>query len=131
MLASITKPVEVADIGSQLRSLADGAKGIDGVLRSALRCVPYEKFAAHFNLWLLYGCPPSSFHEAYTSVMHEAGDSSKPENYRPITVATMIERLFHQVLAHRLMVMPISLKQKAFCSDDDLYSNIMLLGSLV
>jgi hypothetical protein len=40
ILASMTKPITVADVGSQLRLLADGCKGLDGVPCSALRCVP-------------------------------------------------------------------------------------------
>jgi hypothetical protein len=76
-------------------------------------------------LWL------SSFRVAYISLIPKAGDSSKPENYRPVIVASVVERLFHRVLVHRLTVMPVFLRQRAFRSGDRLYSNTLLLRSLV
>lgn len=45
------------EVEHSLKTLSDGAKGLDGLSRTDLRSVPIESLAAHCNLWLLTACP--------------------------------------------------------------------------
>lgn len=122
ILASMTVPINVAKAGNQLRLLANGAKGLNDMSRSALSCVPHEELAAHFNILLLSSCPLSSFREAYISLIPKAGDSSKPENYRSIHGWTSAAPNFGtQTGGHACLP-----RQKAFRLRDGIHGNTML-----
>ena len=129
---SVVRPVTAAEVERALRGLKDGAPGPDRVDRQMLRKVHSENLAVHMNLWLLCECPPSAFREGITTLVPKSCESQQPSEYRPITVASIVARLFHRVLAMRLeQEVPLSLRQKAFRRGDGLADNVCILRSVL
>ena len=87
---------------------------------------------AHFNLWLLCECPPSAFRDGVTLLFPKSADSKAPSEFRPITIGTLIARVFHRLLASRLdSCLPLSVKQKGFRKGDELADNVWILMSII
>lgn len=127
---SVARPVTVSEVESTLKGLKDGAPGPDHIGRTQLRSVDKHSLAAHMSFWMCSGCPPSRFKEGITTLVPKSADSKTPGEYRPITVATIIARLFHRLLAQRLeRAVPLSPRQKAFRRGDGLADNVWLLRS--
>ena len=54
-----------------------------------------------------------------------------PQHYRPITVASMILRLYHGIIARRFDLLPISPRQKAYKKLDGIAENIWIVSELL
>jgi len=105
--------------------LSDGSPGPDKVKRAQLRSLPKASLLAHVFLAVVQVSTVSLY--CYTLVPKSAS-ASAPGEFRPITVATIISRLFHRLLAMRLeCLIPLSLPQKAFRRGDGLADNVWLL----
>ena len=83
------------------------------------------------NLWLLTSTPPSDFKSGVTTLIPKSAHSKTPGEYRPITICTMVARVYHRMLASRLeRELPLSPRQKAFRRGDGLADNVWLLRSI-
>ena len=108
----------------------DTAAGLDGVSRDQLRLVDRSELLAHYNLCMLAGTSPMAFRQGYTTLVEKPGERI-PANHRPITVSSMVSRLYHKMLAGRLInYLPLSCTQKAFVKGDGLADNVWLLRSV-
>ena len=131
---STVRPVTVTEVEKATKGMKDGAPGPDRVDRPMLKGVSGENLATHMNLWLLCECPPQAFREGVTTLVPISSDSKQAGNYRPITVASIIVRLFYRVLALRLEdTIPLSprQKQKAFRRGDGLCDNVCILRAIL
>ena len=125
-------PVTVLEVEEALKGLADGSPGPDRVNRAQLKSVSKASLSAHMSFWLWCRCPPSAFREGITTLVPKSASAAAPGEFRPITVATIIARLFHRLLAIRLeRLRPLSPRQKAFRRGDGLADNVWLLRSLL
>jgi len=121
-------PVTAVEVEKALRGLKDGVPGTDGVNRFMIRRCNRRALGAHMCLWLGCNCPPSVFREGVTTLIPKSAEAKLPGEYRPITVSTIIARLFHRILASRLEEhVPLSPRQKAFPRGDSLADNVWLL----
>ena len=99
-------------------------------MSSSCLSVNKQSLATHMSFWICSGCPPSVIHDGITSLLPKSAEAQLPRDYRPITVATIVARLFHRLLARRLeSLIPLSPRQKAFRHRDGLADNIWLLQS--
>ena len=90
-----------------------------------------DGLVSHFNLWLLTSTPPSDFKSGVSTLIPKSADSKTPGEYRPITICTMVARVYHRMIASRLeRELPLSPRQKAFRRDDGLDDNVWLLRSI-
>ena len=84
------------------------------------------------NLRLLACRPPEAFKVGVTVPLAKSVEAAGPSEYRPITMATMICRLFHRLLAHRAgRHLPLGARQKAFRGGDGLADNVWILRSII
>lgn len=95
-LSDICLLIQTGDIIMQMKNMSDSATGLDGVQRLELRNISVSEMAAHCNLWLLRGCPPTHFTVGYTSLVAKHNNSDIPGEYRPITISSIIDRLYHK-----------------------------------
>ena len=84
------------------------------------------------NLWLLACRPPEAFEVGVTVALAKSADAADPSEYHPITMATIICRLFHRLLAHRVgSHLPLGSRQKAFREGDGQADNVWILRSII
>ena len=131
-LFEISQPVTTTEYGLVLKSTHESSPGLDYVDRRVLRGIEPRIAAAHMNLWLLACRPPEAFKVGVTVPLPKSADAADPSEYRPITMATMICRLFHRLLAHTAgRHLPLGARQKAFRQGDGLADNVWILRSLI
>jgi hypothetical protein len=128
----IIAPITREEYKQTLKEANDSSPGVDGMSRAYLRIIADASLVVHMNLWLAVRCPPRAFKEGITSLIPKSADSSKPAEFRPITMSVMVARQFHRLLAARLeRLVPLSPRQKAFRRGDGLADNAIILRSLI
>ena len=131
-LYEISLPTDIGEYERILKSTHNSSPGLDNVDRKVLRGIDARAGVAHMNLWMLACQPPSQFKVGVTVPLPKAADAAGPAEYRPITMSSMLCRLFHRLVAHRAeQVLPLGPRQKAFREGDGLADNVWILRSLI
>ena len=129
----VIRPISCNDVKLASAAIsADTAPGPDGRRRSDILKIPDEELANLFNIWLYLGCQPSGLHLGYTTLVPKVAGTDQPAKHRPITVQSILVRIFHRVLAGRLeRACPVDERQKGFRPGDGLAQNLKILESIL
>ena len=112
---SLMAPITISDVTSAIKGMSEGAPGPDGRTLADLKAVRREELAAHFNVWLLAGYPPSALRRGETVLIEKEPGTRTPAKHRPITISDITIRCFHKILAWQLATsLPWNARQKAF-----------------
>ena len=98
-------PVRPRDIRLILKNKkATSAPGPDGLMYGIFRKLPatHRFLATLFSKLLVTGDPPSSWSKSEVTLIHKAGDTDKPENFRMISLTSCVGKLFHQILSDQI-----------------------------
>uniref|UniRef100_A0A1I8FS13 C2H2-type domain-containing protein n=1 Tax=Macrostomum lignano TaxID=282301 RepID=A0A1I8FS13_9PLAT len=96
-----------------------------------LKNLDCETVAALFNLWRFKQKIPSALRENRTILLPKGGDLTDANNWRPLTIGSLLLRLYAKSLTTRWSDAPICERQKAFRPVDGCWENInLLLGAL-
>lgn len=126
-LDGLCHPITVQEV---LNNYVDSnpASGPDGVTAAALRDIDPLVLFRILNLVLLCDRPPDRLLEARTSFIPKKENPQDPGDFRPITVASVLMRCLHKILAQRLdNSVEIDSRQRAFRRMDGCASNTYLL----
>jgi hypothetical protein len=125
-------PISSAELEAIIKAMKPGAPGPDGMVLSQLKQINGEEMRARFNLWLLAGYSPTSCCMGETVLLPKDQNDIRPPKHRPITMANLIVRCYHKLMARRMGdLMPISDRQKAFRAGDGLGENVLLLRAII
>ena len=129
----VVKPVTADDVSYGLKDVAgDTAAGPDGRVKKDVKAIPATELARMFNLWLLLGSQPSRLVQSYTTFVPKVVGTDDPAQHRPISVQSMLVRLFHRVLARRLEEScPVDVRQKGFRPGDGIAQNIRIVKTIL
>lgn len=97
----IFAPVTAEEIGDSRPKSGTGA-GPDGIAPEVWNAVPVATKRLLFNCLMLWGAMPGEMLEAQTTMIPKVSGPLAPGDYRPITVASVIVRHYHKLLARRL-----------------------------
>lgn len=109
------------------------AMGPDNISVEAWKEVPRSVRALFYNTILYHGVVLSSLTKARTVFIPKVRHPSKPEEYRPITISSVIIRQLHRILANRLTaVIPYEHQQVAFRRGiDGVSANLSTLRTII
>ena len=99
-------PIRPRDIRSILqRKKVSSSPGEDGILIGHLKHLD----ATHVFLATLFSKTPlrspepwDGWSQSVITLIHKAGDTTDPKNFRPIALTSTVGKLFHQLLADRI-----------------------------
>ena len=123
------EPITTAEISNTLKRMPKNtAAGPDRItIRQLLSC-PLRTLAMTLNLWLLTGHIPSAMKHARTTLIPKSPEAATPDKFRPITVTSVVARLFSKILARRASTScPLDPLQRAFLPADGAAENVTLL----
>ncbi|EEC09393.1 reverse transcriptase, putative [Ixodes scapularis] len=127
----VFQPVTAQDIKVALPP-KNSAAGPDGFTARLLRSVPSLLLRVLMNLLLLLHRLPTAWRAARTSFIPKKNPAALPSDFRPITVGPVLQRLFHKILAKRVMAAaPLDFRQRAFQPVDGCAENILLLSTVL
>lgn len=95
------RPITEAEIGAALKSTKPSAPGTDGIGIQDLRKVPPQLLETLFNAILATRKLSAGLKVCRTTLIPKGGASEDVANWRPITVTSVILRLFNKILAAR------------------------------
>ncbi len=131
-LWTLISPVTADMVKACIKDMPKTSAGLDGIEFATLKSVPAEELAAHYNLWLYVAYQPKALREGRTVFIPKKTGTSDPLCHRPINVASFVIRLFHRVLAGRLVEqLPFNERQKGGMRGDGVAQNIWTLSSLL
>ena len=110
-------PITVEDVTRAIKGMSHGAPGPDGRTLNDLKAIWREEVAAHFNVWLPAGYPPTPLRRGEIVLIAKEAGAESPTKHRLITISDIILRCFHKVLASRFETSsPWNKRQKAIPS---------------
>ena len=108
------------DVTRAIKGMSDRAPGLDRRALNDLKRLRRDEVAAHFNVWLLAGYPPSPLHCGETVLITKEPGATSPEKHHPSTIVDIILWCFHQILASRFeATLPWNTRQTVFMKGDD------------
>ena len=91
------------------------SSGLDGIGVSDIKKTPNYVILAILNLFLYNGSIPDFLLRSRTTLIPKKPDSIEPADFRPITVSSVRVRLYHKILANRLLrIADVDERQRAF-----------------
>lgn len=129
-------PTEVLD---NLKCTSEGsAPGPDGITKRTLMGWDASgiQLAKDFTQWLLEGSIPLCMKKCRTTLLPKStipSDLLEISNWRPITISSIIMRLFSRILTMRMTkACPMNPRQRGFMSDvDGCAENLMILDRMI
>lgn len=127
-------PITAADVRRRLaRVRKSTAPGPDGFRRAGLLGAhKSEILAVLFSVILATGILPTPWrHNRTTLIPKEGKDNTKATNYRPLTIGSLLGRLFWGIMDERLKaVIQINPRQKGFVAEVGCFANVQILHEL-
>lgn len=121
------KPITEEEIRVSLPKVSS-APGPDGVRPSRLRKLQSFTLLKLLNVLLYLGRLPPRLLKSRTIFIPKKADALEPGDFRPISMTSVVTRLFHKVLAKRLSnSLYLSEEQRGFKEVDGASQNIFLL----
>mgnify|MGYP003571892446 CR=1 FL=1 len=124
-------PITWEEYRQALRALKDSSPGWDGISKDILEGIPFNEPLWFYNLWLYTGKLPDLLKQAVTTLIPKGDDVTDPAKFRPITVSSMLLRLFHKILGTRGASVPLSHAQKGFRPFDGIGQNVYFLKAVM
>lgn len=127
------EPIGSKEIEKALQSMAAGSScGPDGVSVKDLKSAPMRMLVKWLNLFLLTGKLPRCLKRSTTVFIPKKKDPKAPNDFRPISLSSVISRLFNKILAKRvLQCVKFDYRQRGFLPIDGCAENIVLLEELL
>uniref|UniRef100_A0A131Z2I9 Reverse transcriptase n=1 Tax=Rhipicephalus appendiculatus TaxID=34631 RepID=A0A131Z2I9_RHIAP len=125
------RPITAQDIKYAFPAVSS-SPGPDGFTAKELKSVPVVVLQLLLNILLVQKRLPVSLCSARTVFIPKVDGATSPSQFRPITVAPVLLRLLHKVLANRLQAMALlDCRQRAFVPVDGCGENVHLLGTIL
>ncbi|KAK8757094.1 hypothetical protein V5799_000204 [Amblyomma americanum] len=125
------RPISSKEIKKCLPPLSTAA-GPDGFRPGDLRAVPTSVVKVLLTLFMLRGRLPVCLSGARTIFVPKKAGASDPGDFRPITISSVLVRLFHKVLAYRLLgTIDFDFRQRAFLPVDGCAENVFSLAGVL
>lgn len=136
-IEGIFTPISPKEIESKLAKVPNtSAAGPDGITKADLRKRGISVILQQsklFNAFLMHKHYPTAWRMNRTTLIPKAqSDTSKVKNWRPITISSIISRIYSVLLDKRLRrVIHQSERQKGFTVENGCYSNVQLLNQAI
>jgi len=130
-LSDVWSPITEGEV-INIRLPRSSAPGLDGMtVRRWFSEVPAILRATVLNIFMATGLIPSRFRHSRTILIPKTLDLMDPACYRPISIASVILRHFHKILAARLASYKLlDERQRAFITADGCAENVAVLSAL-
>lgn len=127
------KPMYGDEIQIALTSMdSKTSSGPDGIKVSQLKGLPVRVLMKWFNLIMYCGRVPACLKRSITVFIPKKQNPESHSDYRPISMSSVILRLFNKILANRLLKkVQFDHRQRAFIPIDGCAENIALLEAML
>lgn len=129
---SLYRPILISEVSTAIKTHMSDAAGPDGIRLKHIKRIPERVTTIFFNLWLYKSTIPPSLRKCRTTLMPKPGaDLKTVDGWRPITVSSLLYRIFARILAIRLRALPFHPAQRGFMEIDGTLANNFTLQALI
>uniref|UniRef100_A0A3Q2YQL5 Reverse transcriptase domain-containing protein n=1 Tax=Hippocampus comes TaxID=109280 RepID=A0A3Q2YQL5_HIPCM len=133
------RPITPKEVINNLNKMKNGtAPGPDGITKKNINNwdVYGVALALEYTRWLIQGTIPAAVKDCKTSLLPKStnpDDLKITSNWRPITIGSMLLRLFSRILTMRLVqACPLNPRQRGFMTEaNGCAENLMILDKLI
>lgn len=127
LISSLWSPVTVDEVRRSFSSRSS-APGPDGLSARTLHGVHLGVLCRIYNLIMWCRRLPVHLRSARTVLIPKIPEPAAPGDFRPITVASVLVRRLHKILALKMgCLIRLDKRQRAFCATDGCADNVFLL----
>lgn len=134
-LGEVLTPVSGLEIKNRLaRTKANVAPGPDGITKKDVQTIAMkEVLRLWFNIIMVRAYQPVAWRTNRTTLLPKEGqDKSKATNYRPITISSILARLYWGIVDQKLRkCVKMTLRQKGFTSEAGCFNNVHILSEVL
>ena len=127
----LSSPITKSELDSALEKMSESAPGLDGVSLKDIRGCRLHTFVLILNVMWRTGIVPRWLTDGRVTLIPKVAQPHSPKDFRPITVSSMILRVFHRILARRLDTLVIDESQVAYRPVDGCQRNLFILSSVL
>lgn len=128
----IAKPITKEEVDAHVRSLSSNTPGPDGITKKNLKKIPIQKLTLLFNALLIAEDLPDGLKRNRTFLIPKTSTQlENPKNWRPITISSIILRVFNRILAKRLNNIELQENQRGFTQIDGCFANTWSVENLI
>ncbi|KAJ3639107.1 hypothetical protein Zmor_004170 [Zophobas morio] len=125
-------PVRPDEVTFAKQYWPNSAPGLDRISVATTKKIPDLHLAVLFNAILLRNVLPTSWRTTNTVLIPKKGDLKDPANWRPITLISVLQRLFHRILAKKISAcVELHGSQRGFRRIDGTLANLLTLESFI
>jgi hypothetical protein len=129
---NVLQPITQNDVRAAKINWRQSAQGPDKISVGCVKLVSEEKLSILYNVLLLRNVQPTSWTRTNTTLIPKGGDLKNAENWRPITIGSAVQRLFHRILVKRLKAhVDLSTHQRGFVNIDGTLGNSLILDQYI
>jgi hypothetical protein len=124
-------PISVMEIVNTVKKMGKTAPGPDGLKPTDIS-EHYLVLAVLFNIFQITAKIPKELIVARTILIPKSKNPESPSDYRPISISSVVTRVYHAILASRLEhKLVLNSRQKGFRRCDGVSENIHLLEAII
>ena len=128
---SLSHPIRRHEVDLALEKMSDSAVGLDRIDYGKIKNGDLNLLVLVFNVILRTEVVPRWLIDGRVSLIPKSEKPENPGDFRPITVSSMLLRLFHKVLAARLGRLEVGEAQAGFRPMDGCQRNLAIVGNLI
>lgn len=132
MCPALLDPITPDEITWALKDMRNSAPGVDRLSAQHFLNFDVPSLAGYLNMVLAFKFLPTNLSISRVTFIPKGASPQQPNDFRPISIAPVITRCLHKILAKRWMpLFPSSKLQFAFLQRDGCFEAINLLHSLL
>ncbi|KAK9685589.1 Reverse transcriptase (RNA-dependent DNA polymerase), partial [Popillia japonica] len=124
-------PFTEQEIIKGLAEMKSPTAGPDHLKLHHLRRLPTRRLVLMFNIMAVFGVVPEELKANRTVLLHKGGNPLDVDNWRPITISSILLRLFNRLLGSRLSRLPLNPLQRGFRRVDGVLLNTLTLEAII
>lgn len=129
---SLANPVTIAEVNEISKKLKQSAPAGDGVDRLCFRRAPKEVWAVLYNVFLANGYVPNELKVGSITLVPKVDVPDSPSQFRPISVFSLVLRVFHSILDRRLTGnVELKATQKGFITRNGMAENLFVVKQIL
>lgn len=130
--APIYVPIQEEEILGAIKGWKNSAPGPDGITVSQVKRCPTRHLQVIFNALMYRRLSPQIFRASRTILLPKDGDRKEPSKWKPVSISSAVQLLFHRVLARRITnSVNLHPLQRGFVEIDGTLANTIILDTYI
>lgn len=131
-VTSCYNPILSEEVVKARKDLKSSAPGPDGITKKDMGKIPIAKLELLYNFMVFLQYTPIPLRKSRTILIPKGTENlSSVDNWRPITISSLLLRTFSRLYNTRLNVIKLNAQQRGFTNMDGCFANTLILQTAI